>query len=282
MMAGGLGAFSPEDGSLWRTLAACGIWAVLLNGGTLALNSAVDKDDGDVGYLNNPPPLPRGLGVFGTTLMLLGVVASWFLGTAFFVVYLVCFVMSWLYSVPPARLKARGGWDVVINMIGYGALTCLAGWLAVAPRPLGTDWLIFAGFAFLFAAVYPMTQFYQREEDRRKGAQTLAIVLGDRGSMLFIHAALLLANLSWFVAACGRMGADWIPMSLNSGVTPAPGMVGWAALAAQAVLWFAFSADWWARFDRYPHQKGLYRSMVLWAFSNLSLILVFGEFTWKR
>src|SRR5947207_11478295 len=51
-------------GSGERLLPALGallIWVILLNGGTLAINSVFDKDEGDIGYLNAPPPLPRHL-----------------------------------------------------------------------------------------------------------------------------------------------------------------------------------------------------------------------------
>ena len=39
------------------------IWVVFLNGGTLAINSVFDRDEGDIGYLNAPPPLPRSAGL---------------------------------------------------------------------------------------------------------------------------------------------------------------------------------------------------------------------------
>src|SRR5881398_1274106 len=39
-------------------LAALVLWVVLLNGGTLALNTAFDRDEGDIGYLRAPPPVP--------------------------------------------------------------------------------------------------------------------------------------------------------------------------------------------------------------------------------
>jgi len=55
------------------------IYIVLLNGGTLAINSAYDQDEGDIGYLRQPPRPPRHLalvsglmlaaaGLFGVTL----------------------------------------------------------------------------------------------------------------------------------------------------------------------------------------------------------------------
>lgn len=36
-------------------------WAVLGNGGTLAINSVFDRDGGDIGYLDDPPPVPAAL-----------------------------------------------------------------------------------------------------------------------------------------------------------------------------------------------------------------------------
>ncbi|MFP4379621.1 MAG: UbiA family prenyltransferase [Candidatus Sumerlaeia bacterium] len=278
LIADGFGAFALAGGNLWRTLMAAVIWALFLNGGTLALNSAVDQDEGDIGYLNNPPPIPPGLFLFGFIFMLIGLAASWFMGVAFAIVYTICFVMSLLYSVPPIRLKARGGWDVIINMIGYGALTCLGGWLAVRPLPVGSDWLIFTGFAFLFAAVYPMTQFYQMEEDARSGARTLALTLGESGSMFFIHVSLVLANASWIFAALGRWQGYSLMQAIPAPDTPPLGTTGWIFLIGQAVLWFAFSSHWWLTFRRRDHKKNFYRSMILWAISNVAMVIAFGKF----
>lgn len=254
-----------ETAAVWPVVAACLLWSVFLNGGTLALNSAVDRDNGDIGYLNNPPPIPKGLASWGLGLMVLGGLLAIPLGTPFLLLYALSFVLSILYSVPPVRLKARGGWDVIINMTGYGALTALAGWVAVAPWPDFSDALLFAGFAFLFGAVYPMTQFYQMDEDREKGAWTLALMLGARGSMVFIHLCLGLTFLCWTGALQGRIEAN-----------AAPGVIGLSLLLIQGLGWLLFSLHWWKNFEGYPHQKGLYRSMVLWALSNAALIVAFG------
>lgn len=256
----GPGALGPI--AFLRALAACAVWTILLNGGTLALNSAYDRDDGDVGFLKKPPPPPPGLAAYGFALMVLGLAPAWFLGRGFFLVYLVSVPMSWAYSAKPLRLKARGGWDVVVNMVGYGALTPLAGWLAVAPAPTPRQALICAGFGFLFGSMYPMTQFYQMEEDLRKGARTLAIRLGVRGSMLFICATLVAANLCWFAAASARP----VPIAL----------CGWAVLALQGALWAGLTALWWVRYDAFPHERGFYIAMATWAISNLALIAAFG------
>ena len=99
--------------------------------------------------------------------------------------------LSVLYSVPPARLKAVPGADWIINMVGFGTLTPYAGWAATG-IPLGpVGRLVLLGFCPLFAALYPLTQIYQFEEDARRGDRTLARTLGVRASLLIAIAATL-------------------------------------------------------------------------------------------
>ena len=47
-----------SGGRLGRWALAALAWGVLGNGGTLALNSVFDRDEGDIGYLDDPPPVP--------------------------------------------------------------------------------------------------------------------------------------------------------------------------------------------------------------------------------
>ena len=58
------------------------LWVVCLNGGTLALNSAFDRDEGDVAYLRQPPAPPAHLAGFGLALMLAGLAGSLQIGRA--------------------------------------------------------------------------------------------------------------------------------------------------------------------------------------------------------
>ena len=109
----------------------------VFNGGTLALNSAFDRDEGDIAYLRNPPPPPERLALFSLGLMVVGQLAALALPPLFGALYGLCFALSVLYSVPPFRLKAVAGVDWLINMIGFGTLTPLAGW-ATTGRPVGT------------------------------------------------------------------------------------------------------------------------------------------------
>src|SRR5256884_5133951 len=98
------------------------IWVVLLNGGTLAINSVFDRDEGDIGYLIAPPRLPRYLLAFSVALLAGGQLAALTLPLAFQMAYAICFAMSILYSGPPFRFKAVAGPDVLIDLVGVRTL----------------------------------------------------------------------------------------------------------------------------------------------------------------
>ena len=197
LLAGAAAAASPEillERAPW-ILAATLFWSVGLKGGTLALNSAVDRDEGDVGYLDAPPPVPRGLAVFGVGIMAAALALSYAaaragrIGELFPLLLGASLILSLLYSVPPVRLKARAGYDMVVNCTGYGGLTFLAG-AAATSQPLDAAVLSAAsGFAVLFASLYPLTQIYQMEDDARQGIRTLAVRMGRSGSLLMATAA---------------------------------------------------------------------------------------------
>jgi lycopene elongase/hydratase (dihydrobisanhydrobacterioruberin-forming) len=245
------------------------LWVVCLNGGTLAINSAFDKDEGDIGYLRQPPPVPPQLFAFGMGLMIAGGALSLLLPRGFLVAYAACFLMSVVYSVPPFRFKAVAGADWVINMVGFGALTPYAGW-ALTGRPLDRPaLLVFAAFAPLFASLYPLTQIYQFEEDRRRGDRTLALMLGERASLLLSVLATLAAFVLFVLAGMGR---GWLAL--------APGG-GWRGglLAVAFLAWMAVLVPWLARCRRMTpdqHQRGMYAALGSWAVTDIAVALAFG------
>ena len=243
------------------------LWVVCLNGGTLALNSAFDRDEGDVAYLRRPPPPPRWLAVFSLSLMAAGGLLALTLPLRYAAVYAVCCLLSVLYSVPPVRLKAVAGADWVINMWGFGTLTPYAGWAATG---LGIDLpraLVLLAFCPLFAALYPLTQLYQLEEDRRRGDRTLAVVIGARRSL---DASLVAAALAFglFAAAGARCG--W---TLDGGTWR------WAALAVALVAWAFVLIPWRLAAERYrspEHQRGMYLALGAWAITDVAVLAAWG------
>ena len=242
------------------------LWVLCLNGGTLALNSAFDRDEGDIAYLRDPPPPPRRLAGFSLGLMAAGQVAALALPRLFGALYALCFVLSVLYSVPPFRLKAVAGADWLINMAGFGTLTPLAGW-ATTGRPVeAVTWLVLLGFCPLFAALYPLTQLYQLEEDSRRGDRTLAMMLGVRRSL---DVALAAAGLAFVLFAWAGLRSAWSP----------GGAWRWAAVALAFLGWAAVLVPWRLRAGRLEardHQRRMYLALGAWAVTDLAVLLAWG------
>lgn len=244
------------------------IWVVCLNGGTLALNSAFDKDEGDIGYLRRPPPPPAALAGFSLGIMVLGQVAAFMLPTAFAWAYAACFLLSILYSVPPFRLKAVAGPDWLINMWGFGTLTPFAGWASTGLPLTSSGFLVLLAFCPLFAALYPLTQLYQFEEDRKRGDRTLALRLGMRVSLNVALGATLVA---FVLFAWAGVKAGW--------GTSGSDLLRWTAPAVALVVWLIVILPWRRRFRTMTpdeHQRGMYRGLAAWAVTDLSVLLAFG------
>lgn len=248
---------------LGEALAGLALWVLCLNGGTLAINSVFDRDDGDIGYLRAPPPPPRHLLAFSVALLAGGQALALLLPRGFAIAYAICFAMSLAYSVPPLRLKAVGGADWVINMWGFGTLTPLALWAATG-RPLDlTSGLVLFGFCPLFASLYPLTQLYQFEEDSRRGDRTLAIILGMRRSLV-VALVCAVAAFACFAAAAALSHLAWWQV---------------AALAVALVSWLVVLIPWLQSHRRLgpsQHQAGMYRALGAWAVTDVAVVVAFG------
>jgi 4-hydroxybenzoate polyprenyltransferase len=250
--------------------AAAGLaaWVVGLNGGTLAINSAFDRDEGDIAYLRSPPPPPAHLFAFGLGLMGAGLAVACWLPRGYLLAYALCFVLSLVYSVPPVRLKAVAGADWLINMWGFGTLTPLAGWTATGLPLTQPGLLVLLAFCPLFAAFYPLTQIYQIEEDRARGDRTLTIRLGVKRSL---WAAAVSALLAFVVFAGAGVAAGWSRTDR--------GLFRWVLLASAAAAWAAVLLPWLAGHAAWTparHQRGMYAALGAWAVTDVAAAVAWG------
>lgn len=243
------------------------LWVVCLNGGTLALNSAFDQDEGDIAYLRHPPPAPANLAGFSLALMGTGQILAFRLAAPYPMLYGICFVLSLAYSVPPLRLKAVAGADWLINMWGFGTLTPAAGWAATGVPFEAARGLVLLGFCPLFAALYPLTQLYQVEEDLRRGDRTLASALGMGRS--------LSAALGAVVIAAGLFAAAGV----EAGWHGTGAVWRWAALTLALCAWALVLVPWRLHGSRWTpaqHQRGMYRALGAWAVTDVVVVLAWG------
>lgn len=229
------------------------IWTVGMNGGTLAINSAFDKDEGNIGLLKNPPPLPAGILPFSLALLLGGLALSLFLSWPFVGLYVFCLILSVFYSVPPFRFKAKPGWDILTNMAGYGASTFLAG--AYASSSMATPQALWAsaGFFFLFGALYPTTQIYQYDIDLRNQDITFAVFLGPKRSL---QAAMLLVLIAH--ASFAFVSLTIIPLVL---------------LLTSLIVWTLLLVRWIVKFERINHERQMYVFLGCWILTEAIVLL---------
>lgn len=165
---------------------------LLLYPASNGFNSYFDKDEMSIGGLKNPPPVNKGLYytalALDTLAILLGAlkINFWFAG-----MLLIYGLASKAYSHPSIRLKKFpvGGWLTVGFFQGFFAfLMCYAGINKYGLENLVNERVIIPAIlsSLMLLGTYPMTQIYQHQEDRTRGDQTLSLMLGIRGTFVFV------------------------------------------------------------------------------------------------
>jgi len=238
-----------------------------INGGTLALNSAYDRDRGAIAYLEHPPPVPRGLAAVGLGLMGMGLLIALRLPVRFFITCAICALLSVWYSIPPIRLKAIAGLDWLVNFLGFGLLTPYAGWALTGGSLTTSGGIVLTSFAALFGSLYPLTQLYQLEEDRARGDRTLAVAVGITRTFALAIPMAVLALAGLGLAAARAEWSDAVAAR-------------WAALAVAALAWIATLWPWWLQrltADSRGHQRFMKRSFLAWAVTDVAVLWAFAR-----
>ena len=188
-----------ESRLLWSFL----IIHLLLYPASNGYNSYFDKDEKSIGGLKNPPPVTKGL--YYTSLLLDGIaIVLGFIKISFLfaLMLLIYGLVSKAYSHPAIRLKKYpiGGW--VITGLFQGLFTFLMCYAAINKYDIEnlTNLRVLIPAALTSVMLwgnYPMTQIYQHAEDAKHGDKTLSMMLGIRGTFLFVQAFFALAALGF-------------------------------------------------------------------------------------
>jgi 1,4-dihydroxy-2-naphthoate octaprenyltransferase len=168
-------------------------------------NSYFDKDEKSIGGLRNPPPVTKGLYylslLFDVVAILLGFLI---ISTLFAMLLLIYGLVSKAYSHPSIRLKKFPviGWLTVGFFQGFFTfLMCYIGINDYGIENLGNIRVLVPAIlsSIILLGTYPMTQIYQHEEDEARGDKTISLMLGIKGTFIFVLIVFTLAAAGYVI-----------------------------------------------------------------------------------
>jgi 1,4-dihydroxy-2-naphthoate octaprenyltransferase len=164
-----------------------------------AFNSYNDQDTGSIGGLISPPPSNNKVLHLANLLDVIAItISAIFINLEFAFLILIYVSASRLYSYRRIRIKKYpilGFLTVFIFQGGFTFIMCLYG-LGEAIKP--AHWIAAIAASFQIGAVYPISQIYQHESDRKDGVTTLSAKLGYTGTFIFSATCFLIATTCYF------------------------------------------------------------------------------------
>ena len=159
-------------------------------------NSYMDRDETPIGGLSAPLlPTPQ---LFYVSLIMdaLAVVASLFVSKVFALGILLYILASRAYSYRGIRLKRLPVTGFLTVFVFQGAVVFFLTYHGADPQhTLQVPLLPCVISSLLIGALYPLTQVYQHEEDKKDGVVTISYLLGKKGTFVFSTCLFLLATL---------------------------------------------------------------------------------------
>lgn len=197
-------AISQTDSINWlNAFIAFAILHLLIFPSSNGYNSYQDKDDTSIGGLKHPPKVTKNL-YYATLLMdVAGVACSLFISVYFSILVLIFILVSRAYSYRKLRLKKYAVIGFLTVFIFQGAFVYLMTSSAVTSvsieKFLTLNNILCMSVASLFiGSMYPLTQIYQHEADKKDGVISISYKLGYIGTFIFSAILFSLATLLLF------------------------------------------------------------------------------------
>ncbi len=180
-----------------------------------AYNSTQDRDEGSVGMIETPLPIPGSLWYITILLDMTALLLSLLIGVETALLIFIYILASRLYSYRKIRLKKYPLIGFLVVFLCQGALVFYIVLSAVYPYFNLYETII--GFfkpalvASLFiGSVYPLSQIYQHVQDRKDGVRTISSVLGYKGTFIFSGLQFMVAGgmICYFFAEMN----EWISL----------------------------------------------------------------------
>jgi 1,4-dihydroxy-2-naphthoate polyprenyltransferase len=165
-------------------------------------NSYQDKDESSIGGLKHPPKVSENL-FYATLFMdITGILCGFFVSPYFPLFILIFVLMSRAYSYRNLRLKKYPIIGFLTVFIFQGAFVYLMSSSAITTFSLSSYFTIsnlicMSVASFFIGSIYPLTQIYQHEADKKDGVISISYKLGYTGT--FIFSALLFSLATVFL-----------------------------------------------------------------------------------
>jgi len=173
---------------------------LLGHAGAMWLNADLDRDQGPV-LFGRAVEVPASVVPAGYLALAVSVALALPLGAIAFTSALGCAVLSVLYSHRRIALKGSAIGGPLVNGLGYGSLSPIAGFAAASGVPTWRALVTLALAVLFILGTYFAAQAFQGDEDRRRGYRTMVVTHGPAWTLAVAHACLRAAVIGALIAA---------------------------------------------------------------------------------
>jgi 1,4-dihydroxy-2-naphthoate octaprenyltransferase len=165
-------------------------------------NSYQDRDETSIGGLKHPPKVSEKLFYATLFLDITGVLCGLFISVYFSLFVLIFVLMSRAYSYRNVRLKKYAVIGFLTVFIFQGAFVYLMASSAITTFSI-ENYFTFNNIicmcvaSFFIGSIYPLTQIYQHEADKKDGVISISYKLGYTGT--FVFSAILFSMATIFL-----------------------------------------------------------------------------------
>ena len=183
-----------------KTISAFVILHLFIFPSSNGYNSYQDRDETSIGGLKHPPKVTKNL--YRVTLLfdILAVAASLFISVWFSILILLFVTVSRAYSYRNIRLKKYPFLGFLTVFLFQGAFVYAMAISAISgfhlQLLLQTGNLLCMSISSMFiGSMYPLTQIYQHEADKKDGVISISYKLGYNGTFLFSSVLFIVASI---------------------------------------------------------------------------------------
>jgi 1,4-dihydroxy-2-naphthoate octaprenyltransferase len=197
-------ALSQANTINWQTtILAFVILHLLIFPSSNGYNSYQDRDETSIGGLKHPPKVSENL-FYATLLMdVVGILSALIISVYFSLFVLIFVFMSRAYSYRNVRLKKYPVIGFLTVFVFQGAFVYLMASSAITDFSIDTFFTLnniicMSVASFFIGSIYPLTQIYQHEADKKDGVISISYKLGYIGTFIFSAICFSIATIFLF------------------------------------------------------------------------------------